>query len=106
MRKSNYIFTNKKKSEKAILSIILGSISLISLFLAIYLTYQLRGEAKLNYGVATILSTLFSIGGMWLGIKARMERDRFHLFAYLGIAFNGIVLGTVGFVIYVGIYGL
>lgn len=105
-KKPNYMFTNKKRSDKALISVMLGIVSLVSLFLVIYFTYQLRGDAKINYGVAAILSTFFSIAGMWQGISARMEKDRFHLFAYLGILFNGIALSIIGFIIYVGVYGL
>lgn len=106
LKKSNYMFTNKKRSDKALISIMLGLVSLISLFLVIYFTFQLRGEAKINYGVATILSALFSLAGIWQGISARMEKDRFHLYAYLGILFNGIAVIIIGFIAYVGINGL
>ena len=38
MRKKNYIFTNKKHSDKAIMSTILGMISLVSLGIVTYLS--------------------------------------------------------------------
>ena len=38
-RKQHYIFTNKKHSPKAIMSTILGIISMVSLVAVIYLTY-------------------------------------------------------------------
>lgn len=60
----------------------------------------------MNYGVAAILSTLFSLVGIWQGIKSKMEKDRFYVFTYLGIFLNGIALLGIGFIIYVGIYGL
>jgi len=105
-RKKNYIYTNRKYSDKAMISIMLGMVSLLSLFLVIYFTFRLSGEAKINYGVAAILSTLFSLVGIWQGIIARMEKDRFHLFAYVGIFFNSLALVLIGFIIYVGNYGL
>ena len=40
MRKKNYIFTNKKHSDKAIMSTILGVISLVSLGIVTYLSYS------------------------------------------------------------------
>ena len=40
MRKKNYIFTNKKHSDKAIMSTILGIISLVSLGIVTYLSYS------------------------------------------------------------------
>ena len=43
MRKKNYIFTNKKHSDKAIMSTILGIISLVSLGIVTYLSYSRGG---------------------------------------------------------------
>ena len=40
-----YIFTNKKESRKGIMSTVLGAVSLFSLFLAVYGTFQNQGEA-------------------------------------------------------------
>lgn len=105
-RKSNYIFTNKKHPSKGIMSTILGMISIISILVAIYLTFLQRGVAAFNYGIVILLSTLFSLVGIFLGFASKTEKDSFHLFSYLGILFNLLVLLGISFILYAGAYGL
>ncbi len=104
--KTGYKFTNKKHSVKGIMSTVLGLISMVSLFFVMYFTFQLKGKATFNYGIAGFFATLFAIAGLVLGVLSKMERDKFYLFSYIGIFFNVVVLGTVGFILYVGVYGL
>lgn len=103
-RKKNYIFTNKKHSEKAIMSAILGIISTISLVVVIYLTYIKGGEAPANYGMTGLLIVIFSIVGVLLGIVSATEKDRFKLFPTIGIILNSVALTGIGLVVYAGMY--
>ncbi|MGN1204259.1 MAG: DUF6142 family protein [Lachnospiraceae bacterium] len=103
-RRKNYIFTNKKHSQKAIMSTILGLISLLSLFTVIYLTYLKHGDAPTGYGVTGLLIFLFSAIGLVLGIMTAAEKDRYKLFPFLGILFNALSFIGIGLVIYVGNY--
>ena len=41
----HYIFTDKRESKKGILSAVLGAMSLISVFLTVYFTWQNHGTA-------------------------------------------------------------
>ena len=68
MRKKNYIFTNKKHSDKAIMSTILGIISLVSLGIVTYLSYSRGGVMHGGYGVTGVLATIYSLIGLILGI--------------------------------------
>lgn len=104
--KTGYKFTNKKHSPKGIMSTILGLISMVSLFFILYFTFQLKGKATFNYGIAGFFAALFSMAGLVLGVLSKMERDKFYLFSYVGMICNILVLGTIGFVLYVGVYGL
>lgn len=103
LQKRNYIFTNRKHSEKGIMSTVLGIISLGSLILAVYFTYQNHGEAMLRYGAVGLLSALFGLTGLVLGVLSQMEKDRYHLFSWLGIGLNMLVLSAVGFILYLGV---
>lgn len=103
-RKQNYIFTNKRHSNRAIMSTILGIISNMSLVSVIYLTYAQGGEAPAGYGITGLLVAVFSITGLLLGILTAMEKDRFKLFPCLGIIFNLIAILGIGFVVYIGTY--
>lgn len=103
-RKKGYIFTNKKHSEKAIMSTILGIISIVSLLIVVFLTYRKGGNAPAGYGVTGILVTLFSLIGLVLGILTIKEKDRYYLFPGLGIVFNLLALVGIGFILYIGAY--
>ncbi|NLL76586.1 MAG: hypothetical protein GX235_05005 [Clostridiales bacterium] len=105
-RKSGYIFTAKKHTEKGIMATILGIISAVSVTAAIYLSYKNKGAAVTQYGAAVFLVTLFSLTGLILGILSRMEKDRYYLFSYLGIGFNTAVLAIISIILYAGAYGI
>ena len=51
----HYIFTDKRESKKGILSAMLGAMSLISVFLTVYFTWQNHGTAYVRYGVVALL---------------------------------------------------
>nr|WP_318684313.1 DUF6142 family protein [uncultured Acetatifactor sp.] len=104
MKKKNFIFTNKKHSQKAIMSTILGIISVVSLCAVIYLTYLRDGNAENGYGVTALLAAIFSVAGLILGIIALREKDSYKLFPGLGIFFNLAALGGVSLILYLGVY--
>lgn len=104
--KKNYIFTNKRYSEKSIMSTILGLISLGSVMAAVYLTFAAGGEAMVGYGVTVLLSAVFSIAGLILGIMSRLEKDKFYFFSYVGIVTNLLAVFSIGYIIYAGVYGI
>lgn len=102
MKRKNYIFTNKKHSERAIMSTILGIISNGSLGIVIYLTYLSGGNAPLSYGLTGLLAAIFSVTGLILGVLTAQEKDRFRLFPVLGIILNLIALGILVFLVQLG----
>lgn len=102
MAKRNYIFTNKKHSHRAIMSVILGSISMISMLIVVYMTYKQDGEANAGYGVTGLLATLFSIVGLLLGIITAQEKVYYRLFPWLGIVLNTLVLAGIALILYMG----
>lgn len=104
--KKHYIFTNKNYSEKSVMSAILGIISLGALIAAIYHTFLAGGEAMVGYGVTGLLAAVFSVTGFVLGILSKLEKDKFYLFSYIGIAANFLALAGIGYIIYAGVYGI
>ena len=88
MKNRKYIYTNKKHSQKAIMSVILGIISLGSVILVLYLTSRAGGEAANGYGVTGLLATLFSFVGLILGILTVRENVYYRFFPILGIVLN------------------
>jgi len=102
MAKRNFIFTNKRHSQRAIMATILGIISMASLGIVLYLTYQRNGEATVGYGVTGLLATIFSVVGLVLGILTVRDKGFYRLFPWLGIVLNLIVLGSISFMLYFG----
>ena len=74
-QKKNYKFTNKRHSEKAVMSTVFGALSLISLVTVIYLAYINAGEAPVNYGFSGILILIFAITGLVLAMKGSAARE-------------------------------
>lgn len=102
-KRSGYIFTARKHPEKGIMSAILGTISLLSIGAAIYLTYQNDGSAKPQYGAAIFLVLIFAVAGLALGMLSRMEKDNYYLFPHLGIGLNFLSLAMISMILYAGI---
>lgn len=102
MKKRNYIFTNKKNSERAIMATILGVISCVSLGIVVYLTYLNNGQAPAGYGVTGLLATIFSLTGLGLGIVTVREKNYYRLFPILGIVLNLAALAFVSLILYMG----
>lgn len=85
------------------MSTILGVISLVSMLLAVIFTFHNHGEARIGYGLTSILSLIFSSVGMGLGIKTRLEKDMYYIFANSGIAVNSLVLAFIIYILVLGI---
>lgn len=100
--KRGYIFTDKKNPRNGIMSAILGVIAVVSICIAIDLTYRNKGQALIQYGAAVFLALIYSIVGLILGIRSLREPDIFRLFPILGIIFNVIAILADGAILYWG----
>lgn len=101
-KKYGYKFTSRRHSKKAIMSAILGCISLVSMILAVYLSYRGKGQSVGSTGVTGICITLFSVTGLILGIGTLMEKDRYKLFPVVGTVLNALVLIGMSMILYAG----
>ena len=104
--KPGYIFTDKKNPQRGIMSAILGAISVASVCLAVYLTYQNKGVASAQYGSVILLSLIFAVTGVVLGILAMLEKDIFRIFPVTGIILNSMTIIAGGFILYLGVSGV
>ena len=86
------------------MSTILGVISTASMLVVIYLSFLLKGQAPVSYGLTGLLALVMSFVGLVLGIKTVLERERFKLFPILGIVFNLAAIAIVAFIFYLGVY--
>lgn len=101
-KRKNYKFTNKGHSQKAVMSTVFGALSCSSLIVLIYLAYLKEGIVPVNYGVAAILALIFAVVGIILAILAVQEKEKFKLFAWLGVVFNVLALAGVSGILYAG----
>ena len=102
-RKKNYIFTNKKHSQKAIMGMILGVISLVSLGVVIVLSYQKGGEIPGGYGVTGLLAFLFSATGLGLGISEIVKRENYRFFPWAAVILNALNITGIAILLYAGL---
>ena len=72
----------------------------MSLILAVHDTFLNRGVALVRYGVVAFWCLLFSAAGLIFGIMAKMEQDKFYLFAWVGIVLNLLTLAGISFILY------
>lgn len=100
--KSGYIFTDKKNPRWGIMSTILGLIAVVSVAAAVYFTYLRKGTAPMQYGMVILLSILYAVIGMVLGVRALLEKDIFRFFPIVGIVLNVIAAIEGGVILYLG----
>lgn len=103
-QKRGYKFTNKRHSQKAVMSTVFGLLSLISLAAVLGLSYGRGGEAPVSYGFSGILILLFAIAGMILGVLALQEKEKYMIFGRLGCLLNALALLGISGVLYAGAY--
>ena len=103
-KKKNYMFTNRRHSEKAIMSTVFGVLCTVSLVIVVVLSYSRGGDVPAGYGFTGLFAAILSLVGMLLGVLALREADRFKLFGWLGILLNGVSLGAVSGILYAASY--
>ena len=103
MRKPHgHLFSSREQSVSALISVILGGVSLFSCGIMVYLTHKNGGQAQLRYGGVVFICLFFSLTGMILAILSRREPEKFYLTSYLGMLLNGLVLAFGFIVMYLG----
>lgn len=103
-QKRSYMFTNRKHSQKAVMSTVFGVLCTISLVVVTVLSYSRAGDIPAGYGFTGVFAAVLSLIGLILGILAVRETDRFKLFGWLGILLNGISLAMISGILYVAAY--
>lgn len=103
LKRSNYIFTDKKNPRLGIMSAILGLIATISVAAAVGFTCLAGGEAPMQYGVVILLSLIYAVIGVVIGIRALLEKDIFRFFPIMGIVLNVIAVTAGSIILYLGL---
>ena len=74
-KRKNFIFTNKRHTDQAIMSAILGVISLASLGAVVFLSFRNNGVAETGFGFTGVLALVFSVVGVILGILSVRDKN-------------------------------
>ncbi len=101
-KRKKYIYTNKKNSNRAVMGMILGIISLVSLGIVVFKAYSAGGDAVAGYGFTGVLATCFSMVGLVLGALTVREKKYYIFFSVAAIVLNVLVLGTIALILYMG----
>ena len=104
LKSKGFIFTNKKHTEKGIMSTILGVLANITLGLAIYYSYLGGGVSSERYSAAAFLAVIFMAVGLGLGLWSTTETEKFRLFTVVGIFVNVVAFGMLSLVLFAGAY--
>ena len=97
-----YLFTNKFYSAKSVMSVVLGGAAFVFLILECIHSFRIRGLVTDSDGLTGFLAMIYSLVGLFLAVWSRLERDRFYLFAYIGMGLNFASLTLVSAILYAG----
>ncbi len=101
MKKHGYIFTNKKHPLIAIMSTVLGCISLGSYAFSIIRSFMLEGDISMRFGFGGALAALYAVVGAILALYSFKLKDTFRLFPTLGLSLNILSLLAAGFILWI-----
>ena len=102
----DYRFTSKSRSDRGVMSVVCGLISLAGLAAAMIRVIRDGGQAVERIGATGFVAFLFCLAGLILGIIALTEKDKFEFFPRLGFALSLLSGIAWGGILYVGFTGL
>ena len=73
-KRRGYKFTNRKHSERAMMSTILGAIGLISMIIVLTGSYRSGGEVGTGFGFTGLFAMLYAFAGLVLGVLPLCEK--------------------------------
>lgn len=87
-----YKFSDKSQSIGGIFSTLFALAAVLSCIIAVWISFQHRGEGGLEVGVLGVIAVFFSGYGLYLGIRSFQEEEIFFLFSWIGSIGNSIIL--------------
>lgn len=102
-KKKNFVYTNKKHTEKGIFSTVLAVLSFVTLVFLLVMSFRAAGAINASYGATAFLCTIFSGAGIIIGVIGKNEPDKYYLFSYIGIVWNVINLLFISGILYSGL---
>ncbi len=90
-KKDVFRFSGRSHSIKGMISVITGSVTLISFFVLSIISSLSKGNGGLLLGMFGILLFGISIAGFILGIKGCMEKEIYYTAPIAGMVLNGFL---------------
>lgn len=89
---AGYKFSNKRHSGKGIFSTGFGAASLLLLIVLIIIASKMHGKGTIYLGSVGLVSMVFSLIGLVIGLVSFFEPDKYKLFSKIGAVFNLVLL--------------
>ena len=102
-RKNRIIFSSRDQSDKGIMSLVLGILSVISLAYAGIVSYLRQGEVPDKFGSALFVTFVFAVAGLILGGLARNEADKLRTVPTVAVVLNALAILALGFFLWIGL---
>lgn len=93
-----------KENENGIVAFACGIISTISFIVLIFISYLHAGQANMGLGLVGFFSMVFSLVGLFLGIKNIRYGDRSFFFTKAGFFVNVVIVIVWALVFIFGTY--
>ena len=91
-RSGKYKFSVKTHPVEGFVSVGLGAISMVTLALCCYMSWQSRGASGIGMGLAGMAAFFTAVVGMVLAVTAAKKKDVHMRFPMLGGMLNGILI--------------
>lgn len=90
-KRTSFRINNRKETTFGIVSIILGAMSILLFFIAVYQSaYHLEGRENV-VGSIELAAILMCLIGLLFGIVGEFRPDKFHRTAHVGIGINLLI---------------
>lgn len=100
LRKKGVRFSDKKHSIKGIISLAMGSISLVLIVLLFYVSAKASGDGGMLLGYMGVIILISSVIGTSLAYQGYKEKDVYYKPLLIGLIINILVFLTL-FILYI-----
>lgn len=98
-RRRSYKFTEKRHSKRAVTSFVLATITLVTYFVFVYLSYQSAGQLSAYFGAFGVLAMVVAVVSVVLAITTLKEEDSFTFFPRMAM-----ITSIVSTLVWIGNY--
>ncbi|MFI3237079.1 MAG: DUF6142 family protein [Lachnospiraceae bacterium] len=102
-RGRSYKFTLKSYRKSSIMSAVAGVLSFTTIIAVIVLAFLQKGVVTSSQSFASMFATIMALVGLCVAILSLADKEQYHLFAKIGLVFNGITVAVMMGVVYLGV---